>query len=347
MATPRHTHRLGGDVSSALSHLMLVGIASILEDAGVRPVRLAWRDQRPLRPTLDTSIDALEVSGVVQALARRHLTPTSWVQATVDQGKRKGSGLFSPRVAVPPADEWSAYETQRSMVLNRQEDLTGLDRRMIAALGEPAWWHPAQDQPDRGASRWEMKTRNRGEEFITGRLQRLAQAVADRSPEDIWAGLSGESVVDETGSGIDSRTSTGLTVPGPCDSAQAWCALWGLSALRTVHVSTERVARGFSQSAGTWPRSRVAPARHALLVFSEPASLAAWRALMSSKQFDDMVRSVPKPELAGVEPDARRRAAAAWLKGHGVKAVVTFPVRVTGSSSAPERQLLAGELEVL
>jgi CRISPR-associated protein Csb3 len=61
---------------------------------------------------------------------------------------------------------------------------------MIGALGEPAYW-PTDRNADAGASRWEMKTRNQGAEFVGNRLVPLAQAVAARTIEQTLTGLTG------------------------------------------------------------------------------------------------------------------------------------------------------------
>lgn len=341
-------YRLGGEVSSALSHLMLVGLASILEEGGVREVRFAWSADRLPRPLLWTDLDETEAALAVRDHAERHTEPGSWVSAVVASGVRKGSGLFSPRVEVPHpttgAAEWAEYEQQREAVLSRgSTTLSDLDHRMLSALGEPAWWRcdGRNNQPDLGASRWEMKTRNRGEEFITHRLRPIARAVVGRSPEAVWSGLSGATLVDEAGGGPDSRSSTGLTPPGPADNAQVWCALWGLSVLPTVHTASERVASGHSQSPGTFPRNRVHPVRASLPAFTEPTTVAHFRAICTSAHFDVLVNTA-----SDVDPVARSQASA-WLKEQGVRAVVAFPVNKVGSSSAPERQLLTGRIEVL
>src|SRR5690606_33927499 len=84
-----------------------------------------------------------------------------------------------------------------------------LDLQMMCALGEPAYWYRRPDgKPDldRGASRWEMKTRNRGEDFVANRLAVLCQKVAERTPEAVLAGLRGDDPVDEAGkNAVDSR----------------------------------------------------------------------------------------------------------------------------------------------
>lgn len=61
------------------------------------------------------------------------------------------------------------------------------DYRYFGALGQPSYWSGEQTnhslRSDFGASRWEMVTRNKGQEFIGGRLFPLAQKVAARPIE--------------------------------------------------------------------------------------------------------------------------------------------------------------------
>ena len=107
-----------------------------------------------------------------------------------------------------------------------------IDLELIGALGEPAYWRFASNgpRPDEGANRWEMKTRNRGEDFVRNRLRQLARIVADRDATAIVSGLTGHTVEDEAYKGKrsdESRTATGLTSPRFTDSALAWCACGG------------------------------------------------------------------------------------------------------------------------
>jgi CRISPR-associated protein Csb3 len=341
-------HNLTGSVTSAFSHLMLVGLAAIQNEVGTAAA-IAWSEELLPVPKLvaDVTADCLATNVLRHAL--RHAEESSWVQAQVGFGVRKGTGLFSPRVKQAPLEEWRPYLEDRQRFLDNYSSMSMLDRWLIAALGEPAWWRSDDKdfRPDKGASRWEMKTRNRGEDFVSRRLALLANSVADRTAEQVWDGLTGKSETDEVGGDArDSRTPTGLRIPGPTDNAQAWCALWGLGVLPTVHVSmNSRLTEGMSASPGTSPKTRVAPKTHALPVFTAPTSVDWYRAVVTSKQFDALVEE--SDDSIDAESKLERDVAREWLTEQGVRAVVRFGVNITGSGNAPERQLLTGVLDVL
>lgn len=355
-------HKLDGSAASALSHLMLVGLAAVIEESGEHEAVFAWSSETMPVPVLWTELAADQIAAIVRAHAMRHTKSASWVQAEAAGGELRGRRLFAPRAAAPKApavssaesmatwkEGWGCLARERHDLLDQAGDVvTLLDLRMLAGIGEPAWWRCTgkDNQPDMGASRWEMKTRNRGEDFVKHRLGPLAESVAARSETEVWSGLSGQRLMDEVGGAPDSRTPTGLTLPRPTDNAQAWCALWGISALPTIHTATTRVAHGHSQSPGTFPRNRVHPERAALPVFTSATTVSHYRAICVSEAFDRLVAESP-PNLSGSGPSAARMAAAAWLKEQGVRAVMQFGVQKVGSASAPERQLLAGRAEVL
>src|SRR5699024_1466252 len=139
----------------------------------------------------------------------------------------------SPRIkAIQEPETWQELQAERLSAIDEAYCPTPrwLDLAFISGLGEPAYWvadSQGKCRPDSGASSWEMKTRNRGEEFIGNRLAGLCQVVADRTPEQVLTGLTGKEPRDEIGGGnINSRTPTGLSFPAPTDNALAWCALW-------------------------------------------------------------------------------------------------------------------------
>ncbi len=349
-----NVHVLSGDLTSALSHFAAVGLAAILVDGathsshGDHEAKVCWSDDIPSQPLLFTSLDSEGIADVVHRHAERHTRPLSWVQSRVAAGVRSGGGLFSPRLKVCPAEELRAFEVERQMALataTTSGEVSALDWWMLAGLGEPAWWRytAKESQPDAGASRWEMKTRNRGEEFIAHRLAPLADWLAKRTLEQVWDGLAGRVVTDELGkNSVTSRTATGFTSPRPTDTALAWCALWGISLVPTIHRTlAASESNGMSQSPGVWPRDRVHPRLAALPVFTSPLSPSRFRSIVSTAWFDVAAFG----HLRAKDDDAI--AAKAWLGNQGVRAVVRFPVFVGGSSSAPERQLLAGEVEPL
>ncbi|MDH6196721.1 CRISPR-associated protein Csb3 [Mycobacterium frederiksbergense] len=333
---------LASDHTRALDHFAGYGLSAILEQAGERDIRLRWTDGPAPKLTLSGlhSTPAM-VAEVVHTHAVDHCGAESWVQqiATV-KGAAKSSevGLFSPRIAVPHGtDAWKELYNSRFEALNAPTNQVWLDSLMLQGLGEPAHWllRTQTPEPDRGASRWEMKTRNRGEDFTRNRLALLAKAVAARSTDAVLAGLTGESIVDEAGKNDPgSRSGTGLVPPGVVDNALAWCALWGLSAFRLTH----RVGRQ-SFTPGAYPQTRVHPELMVLPLVTSPTSPAKLRRILRSRAFDTAA--------FGAAESADRAVGREALRASAVIGLVRFAVRVAGSASAPERQVLTGVLDPL
>ncbi|MFE1595057.1 hypothetical protein [Nocardia sp. NPDC058705] len=326
-----------GDVTNALTHFTLYGMAAIWESETGKRTRLWWSRTRTPQPQLDIGEAQFDdVAAAVHRHATQHSTDDSWVQHRFTHEGR-ATGTFSPRIKTPSSPEsWRHLQAARHLTIDQLEQPSTDDLRLIAALGEPAYWRFEQNapRPDDGASRWEMKTRNRGEEFVGNRLGPLAHAVTARTGTQILSGLRGDTLVDENGSSkADSRTATGLTRPGPVDNAVAWCALWGLSQLPTIHqTDRQSVTPG-----ATVPARRTHPVSMHLPVPTEPLTTARLRSLLISKQL-----------ASAVEPnDSGHTAARMWLYNRGVPAIAQFPVSVSDNPSAPERQILAGTLTTL
>lgn len=327
---------LASDYRSALSHFAGFGLASILEDRGIRGIRLFWSDGDVPRLVLTGTGTLLDVASAVREHADSRAEPASWVQrvVTVDgENKQSEVGLFSPRIASPAGEEaWNALYDARHASQDLAENSGWLDSLMLQALGEPAHWLVGTDlnEPDRGASRWEMKTRNRGEDFTRNRLAKLADAVSARSDKEILTGLVGQSVMDEAGKNSDSsRSATGLARPGRVDNAIAWCAIWGISWFRlTPRVKVQ------SFTPGAVPQNRVHPDNMALPLVTAATAPARLRRILRSKTFDDAAFG----ELGSMT----RAAAEDDLHRSGVNGIVVFPIEVAGSSSAPERIVLSG-----
>ena len=335
--------QLPGDVHVAFTHLAALGLGSILEDAGCRGVGIHWTgslDARPLltAPGLDWDVAARSV----REHAVAHAAPDDWTAATVG-GVAGGAGLMSPRIKPPThEDGWVALVEERRSVIDRQmRSRHLLDLALIGALGEPAYWRVDTEgvrRPDEGASRWELKTRNRGEDFVAHRLRRLAIIVAARDPRSVRDGLTGDCVVDELGKdAVDGRTATGLAGLGPVDNALAWCALWGISAFAV----TPQVVRG-SRTAGHLPRRRGGAGRREecfyLPIPSRPISLPRFRHIASSASLQNVLEADLDADAAHLNADSGR----SWLLARHIGAVVRFPIGVFGSASAPERRALIG-----
>lgn len=321
---------LAGGLEKALTHFAMIGLAEILREAGARRIRLWWQDSSRAEPTV--SWDGPDAAEAVLAHARRHESSNSWVQAKIDfsANKKRNLGLFSPRLPIPQeTSEIQRLEDLREYYLG--SELTFLDHLMISNLGEPGYWIFDRNarRPDNSASRWEMKTRNRGEEFIGNRLSQLAGFVTQRDRNSIEAGLTGREVSDALGKNKpDSRTATGLTPPGPTDNALAWCGLWGISGFTLIPSTGANI----SATAGASPQQKLHP-RHLLIPISgKPMTPSAWRALMASRAVIN-IKSEDAPSAT---------AASDYLKSRGIIGICTFPVYTTNNPSAPERMILTG-----
>ena len=330
-----------GEVTNAFDHLAAYGIAAIVDALQPGSVRLAWSDELEPRITLDGATWA-EIGVAVHDHAVDHQAPESWVSA---DGCNNGSAssLFSPRVKAMGDAEMRLWYADRERVLNTIAGWWAqLDRAMIGALGEPSYWSFESDgpRPDYGASRWEMKTRNRGEEFVANRLRPLARAVAARSTDDVARGLSGALLVDEVGGdSAGSRTPTGLMSPRATDNARAWCALWGLSLLPVLHSSV-----GASRSAGHLGYHSQGHLFLPLMIRSMP--VAQLRAILVSRQLAVAATTELADSRRGVRPTlgSERGAAWSWLAGRGVPAVIRFSVHRSPNRSAPEKWAQRGVL---
>lgn len=327
---------IAGRVTSALTHFALVGACTIAEhETGCR-TRLWWRDGVQSEAVVRSDLELGDISEAVRAHAARVAGPESWLRQRFHHSDGTAVALFAPRVK-PPADRvaWGAYERQRDQALAGAA-VDELDRAMIVGMGEPGWWRVTEreSRPDDGASRWDMKTRNRGEELVTHRLLPLSEAVAGRSIEQVAQGLSGEAVVDETGSGTSSRTSSGLTTPRPTDSAVAWCALWAMT-----QVPPTPSLRGVGATPGLYTAGALHPSWAALPVLAVPTSQRVWGRILRSPSWG---RVHDRPQIETLDTSLDRD----WLSRQGVVAWVRFPVHLV-SGKAPERQVDDGELSPL
>jgi CRISPR-associated protein Csb3 len=332
-----------GGLESALTHFALAGLAGILEEAGARHVRLGWTDGDPAGARL--SWDGPDTGEAVKAHARRHTGKDSWVQLTLSGGKVP-QGVFSPRVK--PAEDnddptvaidwWAQLDRMRNSALDG-DDLTDLDRLMIAGLGEPGRWiidKKGELKTDWAASRWEMVSRSRGKTFTWSRLAKLADAISTWEPDKILDGITGRQRHDiATGQNrLTSRTSTGLTTPRPTDAALAWCGLWGISSFTLVPLVGQ-----VNATAGAHPHYAEHPASAVIPVLEHPVSIAFWRAMMASRVVADLASNNRE----------RRQLAADELSARGVIGACTFPIRTVKNSklSAPERMILDGTFQPL
>lgn len=338
---------LSGEVTSALTTFAGLGLALILEGDGAERVRLGWTDAA--EPQMVVTADGYgdeAIAGVIREQAAMRMAPGGWIGRNLQGELWKGKkAVFSPRVKfLNPRMQWPNLQKERLLGINQEmesETQQGydIDLELIGALGEPAYWYSTGNgpKPDGGASRWEMKARNQGQDFVSNRLRQLARIVADRDATAIVSGLIGYTVEDEAYEGKrsdESRTATGLTSPRFTDSALAWCALWGISSFPVIHRLT-----GASVTAGAEPIGEFTPTHLVLPVLVGPHSLGRWRAMVVSEQ---VIQAMEKAESA-----VAARPARAWLVAHGARAILTFRVNVSDNDKAPERFLGTGRLEVL
>jgi CRISPR-associated protein Csb3 len=335
-----------GDPRSLLTHLAFYGLTAILEDHGIAELRMSWTPGMAPRPQLcgHKLTDQL-IAEAVRNHAGRYTPEGSWLRRTRMTGG-KARGLMSPRISTISADaEWVELQRSRHRVL---DELTSsraeLDLRLLAALGEPAYWrfNPKGDRlQDDGASRLEMQPRNQGSEFVRNRLLPIGQAVAARDAAAVRDGLAGVTVIDEVGKNRpDSRSATGFTGPGPVDNALVWCALWGISQLPLAHQARRpAITSGHLGDAGTgW---FYAP------TWRGQRRLAWLRTILASRALRDAAAEGLIDPAGAAGNLGRSRAARAWLADRAVTAVVQFPVRRHGSDNAPERRAQQGTIKLL
>ena len=331
-------------IDLALSHLALYGLGAILEDAG-HEVLMCWAEDQDSRPRLAaTDLDAEQLGAVIQSHASFHSSAGSWIASDIPLNG-SARGLMSPRLSVFGDDQtWQEVQAARRGVLDRLTDeQRRLDLRMVAALGEPAYWshnNKGEIQQDDGASRWEMQPRNRGSEIVGTRMRSLAASVAARQPAAIAAGLTG--VLPSLGSAPVLSHTVGLTAGGQADAAVVWCALWGISQLPLApRVSTGRRS-GTARTTGHIGRSRkewfYTPLWH------RPWQPARLRTILASAHLRTAASSdleVPKRDRPTAPAIAASRR---WLASRGVLGVVRFPIQRFGSDNAPERRAMRGEV---
>lgn len=322
----------------AFSHLFLVGLASIIEDSQPdRTCWITWQDRAHAGIKTSDDLTLHDYAVLIHAHSKRWNT-SSWLSAESEYfsgNKKRGHSTLSPRVAAPDSkSDWEALQYDRETAIDVLE--TVLDHRYIGALGEPSYWSGRLTDkaytPDRGASRWEMVTRNKGQEFISGRLVPLTTAVAKRSIEQIEGALRGSIVIDEVGrNALDSRTPTGFRLPSTTDNVLALCALVGVSAFM-VGRSTKPLLGG---TAGFFQLKKPTP-RVVLPLWSGWWTLAKYRTVVRSA-------ALTRYGVALANRNVDNMSQLALIE-KGCTGVFLFEQYMSGNSSAPERWLKKGVL---
>lgn len=342
--------RIPADITDAFSHLMMVGLASILEDDDSgRHCMIRWVDFRHAELTISDDLDMEAVSVIVSNHAERWSSMKALqsrgdytVSGARDAGKSSSMhATMSPRLsALGVPGGWEKLSQDREAAI---DDLrTWGDYRYFGALGQPSYWSGERSKKlwsDAAASRWEMVTRNQGQEFVQGRLLPLAQKVAERSVQAVQDGLMGKDIVDEAGkNSATSRTATGLHAPSKTDNARAWCALLGVSAFPTWVCTS---AGNDDRDPSTALFQLKGPIRFAVLpITDKPWTVAKYRSVVRSSALAEfgIQQKTTTTDMTTIS------SAADWLREKGVCACVLFNQFVSDNASAPERWLEPGEI---
>lgn len=345
---------LGGPVTSAFTHFALYGLAGIVEDRFGPVVTLQWSEAQ--EPVCSVTVPGTSTEEMARAVLEA-ATPEgarNWSSIQLEYSSKAKASPFAPRIKAIDTDrhreDWDRHQNARHRAIDSLLEEGDFDElRFIGALGEASYWHVANNsrQPDRGASRWEMKTRNRGEEFISQRYRPLCEELSTWTVPQILDGLTGKAVRDPLGKNKqDSRSSTGFTRPAPADNAKAFCALRGISAFPVARLVTR-----INATPCAWPPTVLHPRSMILPVPTRAVTPARLRSVIVSEQLAClhealMARTEPSNSRVGKvgEDPLETSAAKKWLAARSMAAVVRFPVLRTGSSSAPERQVLDGEV---
>ena len=321
--------KLGGGKEILLSHMSLLGAASILDEAlGAGSVLCRWTDEADAVAML--RVDAAsedQVGEILREHAARHAQgDIPWMHARHPVLQ----SVFAARNAKPfPDEKWHEFVSLRTQM---SDDLRGLESRMTLGLGERAWW--LRDgktlRPDHGASPWEMRTRNKGMEVVADALVPMAAALAERDPQKVMDGLTGQILDDEPSSNKpDSRTSQGFGPLGPTDTARAWCGMWGIASFPVWHRAVDR-----SVTPAAVPPRRVARGKLLMAAPTRWITVARWQAALRS----EALNAIGQMGRSSAEEKLKVSAARRELKELGFELLLEFPVKVTGSPSARERR---------
>lgn len=351
------TLTIGQGIQSALSHFALYGLALLCDEQWPGEVRIRWTNERDSKGELFVpNANEAEVSDLLLGYAEKLSEPDAWPQIRKLYGGKKGRverAPFSPRFQpidhVAYTDDWSEHQAIRLRTLDaciQTADFVSL--QWIVGLGEAAYWRCdlKNKRPDEGASRWEMKTRNRGEEFVKNRLSPMVKELSTWTNARVLNGITGRCIDDALGKQKpDSRTSTGLTSPAPTDVALAFAGLIGIALFPLAHNTS-----GLSITPCAWRTSDLHPRNIVLPIPTEPLSLGRMRNILTSEAMATMVERYGSETLNADTSetfDVTVDASASWLCARGVTACMVFPISKTGSDSAPERQIQRGQIKLL
>ncbi|KAA8719719.1 hypothetical protein [Corynebacterium flavescens] len=337
------TLTLAGSVASGLTYFSWVGAAALARSLSEGDVEMSWSQDALPQARLhcaDLSLD--DIASEVKRLATEWAS--GWTAVTVQYSAGEFSP-FSPRFkAIDPIKhpaDWNLHQQARLAQLDKlAEEGDHLALNLIQALGEAAYWRfdRGAPRPDHGASRWDMITRTAGKDFVRSRLHEVCADLSNWSVTDILKGLTGELLNDTIGKNkATSRTSTGLTPPGPADTALAFVAFLGFSRFPILHrLSQVAITPGACPGHVLHPTAAVFP------IPVLPITPERFENIVISKYWADLVSELgPETSILNSPADHEH------FKELGIPAAALYRIRLAGSASAPERYFEEGKVVVL
>ena len=321
---------ISGREDDAFTHLLLVGLASILEDDADERLecRIQWRGLADATITVNrASFDWMDCARIVHTHAERWLT-SAWLNAKGSYTAGRDRATLNPTLgSLPSREAWQRLQKDRHSAIDGLQTVG--DRRYIGSLGEPSYWSGKSkmkaDHQDFGRTRWEMTPSNGGQRFVDGRLLPIAQKVTLRSPEQIADGLVGRTVTDEIDNTQLAQTASGLRAPSITDNARAWCAFFGIS----MFPVTRSVRQKPGSTAAAFACEPVSGSYAILPLWSEPWTLAKYRAVVRSRAMltlgldSCLARDSKERDMAGIDTK-HVKASRQWLLQKGVETCMLF-----------------------
>lgn len=342
----KHSLVVAGNVYSGLSHFALAGLSLLARSLSDGVVTTHWNNEPTPRGVLETEDIAPEDIAIeIKRLSQ------SWYQGWTSIRVQYAVGEFSPFSPrfkqIDPRknpDDWPKHQQARTPALDKLSvDDDHLALQFIHSLGEAAYWRfdGKDPRPDHGASRWEMKTRNQGEEFVSQKLFKYVEALSDWDTKDILAGLTGQRVEDPFGEDA-SRTPSGFTPPARTDLALAFAALIGIG---QFPVSAR--AQQMTLTPCAYPDTALHTKVAVLPVPTIPLTPERFESIVLSQEWASVVNAFGAEEIGRTPESLLHDSAVTALRQFGAPAAAVFRVHLGGSSLAPERYFESGKVRLL
>ncbi len=342
----KYTITVAGDITSGLTHFALAGLSLLGRALTDRRVVTYWSQDANPRATLEMEdVTPVQLAESIQKICQKWSNGWASVQVNYAAGT---FSPFSPRFksidSSKHPEDWLKHQTSRNQefdTLVREHDFLAL--QFIQSLGEAAYWcfNKKKPSPDSGASRWEMKTRNHGQEFISDKLLKFSQVLSTWPGEKILSGITGEQTDDPWGK-VDSRTPSGFTPPNPTDLALAFVALLGIGQFPL----TQRIS-DIAITPGAFPDSRIHPKVAVVPVHTSAISPERFESAVMSREWNEVVRYIGALDTGRQNTEAKIAEAIAYLQNFSIEAAISFPIQVIGSVNAPERYFCQGRIHLL